>query len=73
MLFYIKYNKASPIALYTQLQSALVGKTVNQARIDDSDNIWISNITGSGLIEVQPAIRKVINHDESWEYKYIAR
>jgi hypothetical protein len=64
MLFYIKYYKVSPIALNTQLQSALVGKIVNQARIDDSDNIWISNITGSGLIEVQPAIRKVINRDE---------
>jgi len=73
MLFYIKDNKVSPIALNTQLQSALIGKIVNQARMDDSDNIWISNIIGSGLIEIQPATRKVINHDESGEYKYIAR
>ena len=73
MLFYIKDNKVSPIALNTQLQSALIGKIVNQARLDDSDNIWISNIIGSGLIEIQPATRKVINHNETGEYKYIAR
>lgn len=58
MLFYIEDNKVSPIALNTQLQSALIGKIVNQARMDDSDNIWISNIIGSGLIEIQPATRK---------------
>lgn len=73
MLFYIKDNKVSPIALNTQLQSALIGKIVNQARLDDLDNIWISNIIGSGLIEIQPATRKVINHNETGEYKYIAR
>jgi hypothetical protein len=72
-LFYIKNNSVSPIALNTQLQSALIGKIVNQARMDDSDNIWISNIIGSGLIEIQPSTRKVINHDETGEYKYIAR
>ena len=32
MLFYIKYYKVSPIALNTQLQSALVGKIVNQGK-----------------------------------------
>lgn len=72
-LFYIKDNKVSPIALNTQLQSAIAGKIVNQARIDDAGNIWMSNIIGSGLIEIQPSTRKVVNHDEPGAYKYIVR
>ncbi len=72
-LFLLDDYKLTPVALNAQLQETMLGKIVNQARPDESNNIWISNVIGGGLIEVQTDSRQIIKHNIRGDFNYFVK
>lgn len=72
-LFQIRNNRLNPIALNAQLEEVFFGKILNQVSANNTGDIWLSNVIGGGLTQIQSSNRKLVQHDVNGDYFYFVK